>query len=170
MWLAGRLDPARRLPISTRITGLRYAKVCDIVVGDDIFTMGQFENERLVERWNSSGSRTCRNSSPRESGRPACSKPVASLTGAGAYPRARRMRRGLLSMTRTTKSSSLFTMSRLWKRQWRTEAALLPHCPYIAPLECRATAVISSRSRATVARDSARSKGGTPSKLIGVPH
>ena len=37
-----------------RLTGAAVAESNNIVVGDDIFTTGQFENKRLVERWNGS--------------------------------------------------------------------------------------------------------------------
>src|ERR1700732_5087523 len=37
-----------------RLAGAAVAESNNIVVGDDIFTTGQFENERLVERWNGS--------------------------------------------------------------------------------------------------------------------
>src|SRR6202051_4202587 len=37
-----------------RLAGGAVAESNNIVVGDDIFTTGQFENERLVERWNGS--------------------------------------------------------------------------------------------------------------------
>src|SRR5580704_10313500 len=37
-----------------RLAGASVAESNNIVVGDDIFTTGQFENERLVERWNGS--------------------------------------------------------------------------------------------------------------------
>src|ERR1700688_1918410 len=35
-----------------RLAGAAVAESNNIVVGDDIVTTGQFENERLVERWN----------------------------------------------------------------------------------------------------------------------
>jgi hypothetical protein len=37
-----------------RLAGAAVAESNNIVAGDDIFTTGQFENERLVERWNGS--------------------------------------------------------------------------------------------------------------------
>src|ERR1700732_452884 len=37
------------------LAGAAVAESNNIVVGDDIFTTGQFENERLVERWDGSG-------------------------------------------------------------------------------------------------------------------
>src|ERR1700730_17523431 len=35
-----------------RLAGAAVAESNNIVVGDEIFATGQFENERLVERWN----------------------------------------------------------------------------------------------------------------------
>jgi hypothetical protein len=64
----------------------KVAESNNIVAGDDIFTTGQFENERLVERWNGSE--------------------VERIETLHRGKRAARMRRSTMRLSRSMSSSS----------------------------------------------------------------